>query len=108
MNGFTFNNHEEVALFLKVNSDVVKDSFKDRQKIETIETFLKFSNNIKGGCPCNKSARDQAAKTAYEKFVMGFLVNESEFINFMKQELGGLTSIGFRYKAEDISSFFII
>jgi len=108
MNEFIFNDYGEFGLFLKINSEEVKDSTEDQEKKDKVDEYVKFFQAAKGGCPCNLEKRVAAAKNGYTTFVPFFFSDNESGIAAAKSLLGDATSVAFKANSTDEEPFFLI
>jgi len=106
MNNFIFNSFEEFGLFLKINSEELKDLAEDEQKKTKLEECLKFLKAGKGGCPCNYDKRKAAAQKSYHDFVPLFFTGNSAAIAYLKETLNDPPEVHFKSEAQDAVPFF--
>ena len=106
MNNFTFNSFEEFGLFLKINSEELKDLAEDEEKKTKLDECLKFLNAGKGGCPCNYEKRKSAAQKSYRDFVPLFFTDNTAAIDYLKDTLNNPPEVHFKSDSQDVDSFF--
>jgi hypothetical protein len=104
---FIFNDYGEFGLFLKINSEEIKDSVEEQEKKDKVDECVKFFNAAKGGCPCNIKKRIEAAKTGYSSFVSAFFPDNKASTELFKSYLDA-EEILFKNDSEDEEPFFLI
>ena len=107
MSVFTFNYYSEFGLFLKINSEEMKDTTEDQQLKEKIDDLVRITANAKGGCPCNIKKRIAVAQSSYAEFIPSFFTENEQALNWLIGKLA-VSNVKFKHDREDGEAFFFI
>ena len=107
MSEFTFNDYTEFGLFLKINSEEVKDTTEDQELKGKVDDLVRIVGSAKGGCPCNIKKRIAMAQTTYREFVPLFFTDNQSSLSWLINKLA-VSSIKFKSNKEDAEPFFFI